>query len=81
MSNTLPRMRGISAAVLELKEMDCNSALTVHALRQLVLSGAVPSVRVGRKYLVDLNKLFEFLSGEQTAPTPTNTPKIRAVTE
>ncbi len=70
-----PRMRGIKEAIEEIKAADPKTALTEYALRRLVLSGGLPSVRLGIKYLVNMDVLTEYLysgtprSGEKlTAP-------------
>ncbi len=62
--NNLPRMRGIRQAVEEIKTADPKTALTEKALRRLILSGVLPSVVVGRKYLINLDTLERYLSGE-----------------
>lgn len=46
---SLPRMRGLSEAVKELKEQDPKTALTEHALRIMVKSGVLPCIRAGNK--------------------------------
>lgn len=58
-----PRMRGIKQAINELKATDPNTALTEHALRRLILSGALPSVRCGTKYLINMDNLSTYLNG------------------
>lgn len=63
----LPRMRTIDAAAAWLRENDPDTAFTKTALRRLVVSGQLPSVRVGTKYLVDLDILSDYLRGS----TPT----------
>ena len=65
----LARIRGISEAVEEIKEADPKSALTVHALRFLVKTGQVPSVKVGNKYLINMSVLESYLAN------PTDTQK------
>lgn len=59
------RMRTIDAAHAELVAADPGCELTKTALRRLVISGRVPSVRIGEsrngKYLVDVDKLEENL--------------------
>ncbi len=57
----LPRMRGIKQAIKELKQLDADTALTEHALRRLILSNKIPSVRCGAKYLVNMDVLTEYL--------------------
>lgn len=61
-------MRTIEQAAAEIRAADPQTALTKTALRRLVVSGAVPSVKVGNKYLLDLNGLDAYLAGEQREP-------------
>lgn len=56
-----PRMRGVKQAINELKSTDPNTALTERALRRLILTGEIPSVRIGAKYLVNLDTLEAYL--------------------
>lgn len=61
------RMRTIREAHKELKASDPNSALGLTTLYRLVSEGTIPSVPVGKKYLIDLDKLEEYLMG---SPAP-----------
>ena len=63
-------MRTIDEAAAFLRQTDPNTAVTKTALRRLVTSGQIPSVRIGAKYLVDLGVLDEFFGG-QTAKAQT----------
>lgn len=58
----MPRMRTIEQAASELKATDPCTALTKNALRQLVLSGTVPSVTIGNKRLICMEQLEKFLT-------------------
>ena len=58
------RMRTLEQAIACLREADPGTALTLCALRRMVTSGEVPSVRVGMKYLIDLDRLEAALFGE-----------------
>ena len=58
------RMRTIDEAAAFMRQADPNTAVTKTALRRLVRSGEIPSVRVGAKYLVDLGVLDEFFGGQ-----------------
>ena len=49
----MPRMRTINEAARYVKATDPETALTETAIRRLLITGAVPSVRVGVKYLID----------------------------
>ncbi len=67
----MPRMRTIDQAIAWLKETDPESALTRNALRKLVISGKLPHVKIGQKYLINLDVLAEYLYGstpEQEQP-------------
>lgn len=65
-------MRTIDEAAAFMRQTDPGTAITKTALRRLVTSGQVPSVRVGTKYLIDLGVLDEFFGGAaaraQTVP-------------
>jgi len=62
MNNTqLPRMRTPGAAFEEIKVHDPDTELTVKALRRLVRAGDIPSVKVGRKYLINMETLYKYL--------------------
>ena len=53
----MPRMRTIEQAAAELKAADPYTALSKNAIRQLVLSGTIPSVIIGTKRLVCMEQL------------------------
>ena len=69
------RMRTLPQCVAYLKESDPDNALTACALRRLVRSGELPSVRVGTKYLVALETLDSFCETPQKPSA-----RIRTVT-
>lgn len=58
----LPRMRMMKEAFEEIKQTDPNTALTPNALRKMVVSGDIPSIRIGSRYLINLDHLEKFLS-------------------
>lgn len=58
----MPRMRTIQEAISALREQDPQTAITAHFVRQLVVTGTFPSVKAGKKYLINLDSLFEFLA-------------------
>ena len=69
----MPRMRTIDQAAAWMKENDPNTALTKTALRRLVVSGKLPSVMIGQKYLLNLDTLEAYLSGgAEIIPLPVN---------
>lgn len=56
----MPRMRTIEETIIWIHENDPESAITKTALRRLVVSGQIPSIRLGAKYLLDLDKVTAF---------------------
>lgn len=74
----LPKMRTIDAAAAWLRASDPDTALTKTALRRLVVTGQLPSVRIGQKYLVDLDILSDYLRGSMP-PAVDEMPRIRRI--
>lgn len=58
-----PRMRTIDAAIRELKEADPETAITKYYLRQLIVTNQIPHVKAGKKYLLNMAVLEDFLGG------------------
>ena len=65
--------RTIREAAAWFKDQDPQTCLTETAIRTLVRSGRVPCVRVGKKYLVTIEALENYLSGQTEAPVPSVT--------
>ena len=63
----IPQMRTIDELAKLLKEKDPHTQLTKTAIRQLVVSGDLPCVKVGRKYLVAVETLENFLINGNTS--------------
>lgn len=57
------KIRTIKAAHEEIKSQDPNTSLTEFRIRQMVINGEVPSKKAGRKYLVDIDDIFEYING------------------
>ena len=57
----MPRMRTASKAYRLILEQDPDSEITLHYIRHLIASGAVPVIHVGRKKLVDVDQLLATL--------------------
>ena len=64
------RMRTIREAFEYIATTDPETAITQYALRRLVISGEIPSVRIGNKYLVALEAIDEYLQGKQPPISP-----------
>lgn len=57
-------VRTIKGAVNELRKEDPASCVTEYALRTWIKTGALPAVKSGNKYLLDMEIVKRFLSGE-----------------
>ncbi len=66
----LARMRTLDECYTEIKRMDENTAISKYYIRQLALSGKIPVVMCGRKRLINLDGLIEYISsyGNTAAP-------------
>ena len=59
-----PRMRTLDKTIEYLHQADEGCELTKCALRRLVITGRVPSVKIGAKYLLNLDMVERYLRGE-----------------
>ena len=64
------RVRTIEQCYEEIKKNDPDCALGNSGLRRLVVSGQIPSRRVGAKYLVTLEAVEAYMNGEIVNQTP-----------
>ena len=64
--------RTIREAAAWFKNRDPGTAITEYRIRQLVVSGTVPSMKVGRKYLVTIEALEEYFN----TPTPSKAKQV-----
>lgn len=55
-------MRTIAEAAQELKKSDPNTAITPYAIRKMVLSGEIPHIKAGKKRLVNMDILENYLN-------------------
>ena len=58
------KLRSVGEAYRELKAADPKCSLGRSALYKLIADGIIPSVRVGKKYLIDLDYLEAYLCGK-----------------
>ncbi len=72
----LARMRTLDECFAEIKALDENTAISKYYIRRLALSGKIPVVMCGRKRLINLDGLINYLSGsgDTAANTPEHTP-------
>lgn len=57
------RIRTLPQAVKEMREADPDTCVTLNALRCWVKSGAIPSTKAGKNFLVDMDALSLFIAG------------------
>ena len=57
----MPRMRTAEAALAVIKDQDPNTAVTLRMIRRLINTGEIPHVPVGRKKLVNVDRLLIYL--------------------
>lgn len=77
----LPRMRFPQQALEELRRIDPETPIKVGYIRKLVKTGAIPSVPIGNRRLLNLDALFDYLTAPHPeVPQPT-TPGIRRLEE
>lgn len=57
------RIRTLPQAVKEMREADPGTCITLNALRCWVKSGAIPSTKAGKNFLVDMDALTLFIAG------------------
>jgi len=67
------RMRTQSEVMKHIRQDDPDTAITPWALRSMVLSGKIPSVQVGRKRLINIDTLPEYLSPTSEPEPPERT--------
>lgn len=63
------KLRTINQTIAYLREQDPDSCLTKTALRRKIVNGEIPFVPAGRKYLLDLDTLPQYLFSAGTEPT------------
>ena len=59
----MPTMRTINQAIALIKAQDKDSCLTKNALRQFIINNQLPACRIGKKYLINMEVLEDFLQG------------------
>ena len=64
-----PRMRTAEGALAVIKAAAPGTAVTLRFIRGLIKTGTVPHVPVGRKKLVDVDRLLDYLKGENYEKT------------
>lgn len=58
----VPKIRTIKQAVIEIKKLDPESAITEHYIKQLCKKGEIFFICAGNKYLINMDKLFKYFA-------------------
>ena len=58
----IPRMRTLSEVYAYIKEADPDTAISANYVRCLIISGKIPRVKCGKKYLIDIDLLQDHLA-------------------
>lgn len=75
------RMRYPAQALDELRREDPKTPVTLHFIRSLVKSGKIPSIRIGRGYLLNYDMLVDYLENVAASVQPEVPAGIRRVEE
>lgn len=59
----MTRMRTAEGALQIIKEQDPDTAVSLRFIRRLISTGELPSIPVGRKKLINVDALLEYLAG------------------
>ena len=62
---SMVRMRTAESLLREIQTQDPDTEITLHYLRKLIASGAIPVVHAGRKNLVNMDLVLDYLANGQ----------------
>lgn len=63
----MAKMRLIKDVYNDIKENDPDTAITMCGLRRMVQTGVIPSVKIGRKRLINYDNLINYLDNINSA--------------
>lgn len=73
---TLPKLRTINGAWDELKKIDPHTAISASAIRKLVKTGRLPSIRSGNRVYINMDTLLDLLNHPENYPLPERDPVL-----
>lgn len=76
---SIKRMRTAPGVMDAIKAEDPDTELTVHYIRQLIRTEAVPVLKVGKKKLVDVADVLAYLEAGHAQPGAKTAGEIRRV--
>lgn len=56
-------IRTIKGALEEIKARDPKSEITMYAIRRMIKNNEIPFIRSGKKYLLNVEKLIDYING------------------
>ncbi len=78
--SALPRMRTLKEAYSYIKSLDPETNLSYYALTRMVLDNRIPSVRSGKKRLINIDTLDQYLCISES-PESIKNGQIRVIPE
>lgn len=63
----MAKMRLIKDVFNEIKKNDPDTAITLCGLRRMVQMGVIPSIKIGRKRLIDVETVMDYLNNTTTS--------------
>ena len=66
----VPRMRYTESALAQLREEDPGTPVTAYMVKRLISTGAIPSIKVGRRRLFNYDDLLEYLASGSPTEIP-----------
>jgi hypothetical protein len=65
----IPKVRTLTDAYKEIVAADPNTGISFYAFRELVISGVIPSRKVGSRYLINMDNVSAYfdISSEEVA--------------
>ena len=75
------KIRSLKEALLYIKSLDSDTAISGNAIRMLVVSGKVPSIKVGKKYLVNVDTLVNYFEERLSVNTSDDLQKTAEIGE
>ncbi|MHB8963283.1 MAG: hypothetical protein ACYC5K_09050 [Saccharofermentanales bacterium] len=58
------KVRSLRETILYIRSFDADTSISENAIRMLVITGTIPSVKVGKKYLVNVDTVISFFDGK-----------------
>lgn len=60
----MARIRTIEKAFNEIRQIDPDTCITKHFIKNLIIEGEIPYRKTGNRYLIDLDGLINYVKGD-----------------